>query len=81
MRNLLIGARSGEDRAAYPSAAARDADIEQGARASAKDLMADLAKLDEPMHAQRQDRLFRPQPRPAVPRSASARRGSFRPFA
>jgi maleylpyruvate isomerase len=43
MRNLLIGARSGEDRAAYPSAAAREADIEAGSRQKAKDLVADLA--------------------------------------
>ena len=31
MRNLLIGARSGQDRAAYASAQAREADIERGA--------------------------------------------------
>jgi len=43
MRNLLIGARSGQDRAAYASAQARDADIERGAAMSAKDLLADLA--------------------------------------
>jgi maleylpyruvate isomerase len=43
MRNLLIGARSGQDRAAYPSAQAREADIERGAAMSAKDLTADLA--------------------------------------
>ena len=43
MRNLLIGARSGQDRAAYASAQARDADIERGAATSAKDLLADLA--------------------------------------
>jgi maleylpyruvate isomerase len=43
MRNLLIGARSGQDRAAYASAQARDADIERGAAMRAKDLMADLA--------------------------------------
>jgi maleylpyruvate isomerase len=43
MRNLLVGARSGEDRPAYPSAEAREADIEQGARASAKDLVTGLA--------------------------------------
>ena len=43
MRNLLIGARSGQDRAAYASAEARDADIERGAATSAKDLLADLA--------------------------------------
>ena len=43
MRNLLVGARSGQDRPAYPSAQARDADIEQGAAKRAGDLMADLA--------------------------------------
>jgi maleylpyruvate isomerase len=43
MRNLLIGARSGQDRAAYPSAYARDADIEQGAAMRAEDLIVDLA--------------------------------------
>ena len=43
MRNLLVGARAGEDRPAYPSAEAREADIEQGARASAKDLVTSLA--------------------------------------
>jgi maleylpyruvate isomerase len=43
MRNLLIGARSGQDRAAYASAQAREADIERGAAMRAKDLIADLA--------------------------------------
>ena len=43
MRNLLIGAWSGQDRAAYASAQAREADIERGAAMTAKDLMADLA--------------------------------------
>ncbi len=43
MRNLLIGARSGQDRPAYASAQAREADIERGAAMSAKDLIADLA--------------------------------------
>jgi maleylpyruvate isomerase len=43
MRNLLIGARSGQDRAAYASAHAREADIERGAAMTAKDLVADLA--------------------------------------
>jgi maleylpyruvate isomerase len=43
MRNLLIGARSGQDRPAYASAQARDAGIERGAAMTAKDLMADLA--------------------------------------
>jgi len=43
MRNLLIGARSGEDRPAYPSAEAREAAIEQGATMKAQDLVADLA--------------------------------------
>jgi maleylpyruvate isomerase len=43
MRNLLIGARSGQARPAYASAKAREADIERGAAMTAKDLMADLA--------------------------------------
>lgn len=43
MRNLLTGARSGQERAAYASAQAREADIERGAAMTAKDLMADLA--------------------------------------
>jgi maleylpyruvate isomerase len=43
MRNLLIGARSGQDRPAYASAQAREADIERGAAMRAADLAADLA--------------------------------------
>jgi maleylpyruvate isomerase len=43
MRQLLIGARSGQDRPAYASAQAREADIENGARLKPKDLVADLA--------------------------------------
>ena len=43
LRNLLIGARSGQDRPAYASAQAREADIEAGARMQAKELVADLA--------------------------------------
>ena len=43
MRNLLIGARSGQDRPAYASSEARDADIERGAAQQAKDLAADVA--------------------------------------
>lgn len=43
MRNLLGGARSGQDRPAYASAEARQADIEQGAGLSPKELTADLA--------------------------------------
>ena len=43
MRNLLAGARSGQDRPAYASAGAREADIERGAAMRAADLMADLA--------------------------------------
>ncbi len=43
MRNLLVGARSGQVRPAYASAEARQADIDQGAAMTAKDLMADLA--------------------------------------
>jgi maleylpyruvate isomerase len=43
MRNLLVGARSGQDRPAYASAEAREAEIEQGAGMRAAGLMADLA--------------------------------------
>jgi maleylpyruvate isomerase len=43
MRNLLAGARSGEDRLAYASAQARNEDIERGATMRAADLMGDLA--------------------------------------
>ena len=43
MRNLLIGARSGQDRPAYASVQAREADIERGAGMAAKELIADLA--------------------------------------
>ncbi len=43
MRNLLAGARSGQNRPAYASAEAREADIETGARRGTKDLADDLA--------------------------------------
>jgi maleylpyruvate isomerase len=43
MRNLLIGARSGQDRPAYASAQAREADIERGGALTAEDLAVDLA--------------------------------------
>ncbi len=43
MRNLLVGARSGQDRPAYPSAGARQAGIEHGAGMRAAELIADLA--------------------------------------
>jgi maleylpyruvate isomerase len=43
MRDLLAGARSRQDRTGYRSAQARGEEIEQTARQSAKDLMADLA--------------------------------------
>ena len=43
MRNLLVGARSGQDRPAYVSGQARAAGIEHGAGLKAKELMADLA--------------------------------------
>jgi maleylpyruvate isomerase len=43
MRNLLVGVRSGQDRPAYVSAEARQADIEYGAGMQARELMADLA--------------------------------------
>lgn len=43
MRNLLVGAGSGQVRPAYASAQARQAGIDQGAAMTAKDLTADLA--------------------------------------
>ena len=43
MRYLLVGARSSQERPAYSSAQAREADIEHGAGLPAKELMADLA--------------------------------------
>ncbi len=43
MRNLLVGVRSGQERPAYVSAKARQADIEYGAGLRANELMADLA--------------------------------------
>jgi maleylpyruvate isomerase len=43
MRNLLVGVRSGQDRPAYVSAEARQADIEHGSGLRANELMADLA--------------------------------------
>ena len=43
MRNLLISARSGQNRPAYASAQAREAGIERGAAMAAKELIADLA--------------------------------------
>jgi maleylpyruvate isomerase len=43
MRNLLVGARAGQDRPAYVSEEARAADIEHGAGLEEKELMADLA--------------------------------------
>jgi maleylpyruvate isomerase len=43
MRNLLVGVRSGTDRAAYASAEARAADIEAGSRRPPAELVADLA--------------------------------------
>jgi maleylpyruvate isomerase len=43
MRNLLVGARDGQDRPAYASREARTAGIDNGAAASAKELVADLA--------------------------------------
>jgi maleylpyruvate isomerase len=44
MRYLMIGARIGQERPAYVSAEARDADIAFGATLVAKELMADLAR-------------------------------------
>ena len=43
MRTMLIGARAGEDRPAYASAEAREADIERGAAQQARELVADVA--------------------------------------
>jgi maleylpyruvate isomerase len=43
MRNLLVSVRTGQDRPAYASAEARQADIEHGARLRASELVADLA--------------------------------------
>ena len=43
MQNLLAGVRTGQDRAAYASAAARQAGIEHGAGLRASELVADLA--------------------------------------
>ena len=43
MRALLVGVRSGQDRPAYASSEARDADIERDAAQGAKDLVADVA--------------------------------------
>src|SRR5271170_8212974 len=43
MRNLLIGVRSGQDRPAYASAEAREADIQKTAAARPEELMTDLA--------------------------------------
>jgi maleylpyruvate isomerase len=43
MRNVLIGARAGQERPGYPSAEAREADIEQGAGADAQVLVTGLA--------------------------------------
>lgn len=43
MRNLLIGARAGQDRPAYASAEARSADINASAAAGATELADDLA--------------------------------------
>jgi maleylpyruvate isomerase len=44
MRYLLIGARIGQERPAYVSAEARDADIAFGGTLAAKELMADLTR-------------------------------------
>ena len=43
MRNLLIGARAGQDRPAYASAETRRADIDRSAAAGARELADDLA--------------------------------------
>ena len=44
MRYLLIGARIGQERPAYVSAQARDADIAFGGTLAARELLADLAR-------------------------------------
>lgn len=43
LRNLLIGARSGQPREAYASAQAREDDIEHGSRHSGRELTEDIA--------------------------------------
>jgi maleylpyruvate isomerase len=43
LRNLLVGARTGEERLAYASAEARETDIKNGTYLTPKELMADLA--------------------------------------
>src|SRR5215471_20227264 len=43
MRNLLVGARAGQDRPAYASPQARTADIANSAAAGAKELVEELA--------------------------------------
>jgi maleylpyruvate isomerase len=43
MRNVLTGARAGQDRPAYASPQARNADIDRSAAAGAEELVADLA--------------------------------------
>ena len=43
MRNLLVWARSGQERPAYASQQARESDIEHGAGRPAKELMSDVA--------------------------------------
>jgi maleylpyruvate isomerase len=44
MRYVLIGAKYGQERPAYVSAEAREADIEYGATLAAKELMIDVAR-------------------------------------
>ncbi len=43
LRNLLVGARSGQERLAYASAEARESDIKNGTYLTPNELMADLA--------------------------------------
>jgi maleylpyruvate isomerase len=43
LRNLLVGARSGQERPAYVSAEVRETDIKNGTYLTPKELMADLA--------------------------------------
>jgi maleylpyruvate isomerase len=44
MRYVLIGAKQGQERPAYASAEAREADIEYGATLAAKELLIDVAR-------------------------------------
>ena len=93
MRTILIGARSGEDRPAYASAEAREADIERTAAQQAKELMADVADSSMALRtigpaaarpglgASRPDPRLGPVPRRAAadPAAGRGRAASLRP--